>query len=85
MTFLDLHDNAITPLPSAIRALTNLAILDLSDNRLTGAPTEFRTVNPPTGCGLSDNPGFSCANVGAGTSCCTDNNCPRGTSTCYSG
>ena len=87
-----LHDNAITLLPSAIGALTKLAILDLSNNRLTGVPTEFHTVNLPTGCGLSDNPGCSCANVGAGTSCCTGdvqfgNKCGEGLSggPCYVG
>ena len=55
-------------------------------------PDEFRTVNPSFGCLLSNNPGFSCANVGAGTSCCTgdglfSNNCGEGLSggPCYAG
>ena len=31
------------------------------------------------------NPGFSCANVGATTSCCTPSNFGRDTSACYQG
>ena len=54
--------------------------------RPKSAPAEFRTVNLSGTCILSNNdPGFSCANVGADTSCCTADNCPGGTSTCYSG
>ena len=88
--FLGLGRNAIyVSVPTELGALTDLAVLDLSFNQLTGVPTEFRTVNPSGDCFLSDNPGFSCANVGAGTSCCTGDegygNCPGGTSTCYSG
>ena len=85
---LYLSDNAITSVPPEIAALTALTALDLEGNQLTGVPPAFRTFNP-TGadipCDLSDNsPGFSCANVGAGTSCCTFRNCGD-TATCYQG
>ena len=83
LTYLDLPSNAITSVPSELGALTGLVILDLSANQLTGVPTEFRTWGPSSYCTLSDNdPGFSCANVGFGTSCCTADNCGD-TSTCY--
>ena len=62
-------------LPTEFGALTNLVDLDLSSNQLTGVPTEFRTINPSVGCGLQLNSGFSCANVGFGTLCCTSDNC----------
>jgi len=73
-----------------------LPALELSDNQLTGLPTEFRTWGPSSYCGLYDNPGFSCANVGAGTTCCTGellpdelpgNGCGEGLSggPCYTG
>ena len=72
-----------------LAALTVLERLYLNDNQLTGVPTEFRTVNPSRSCSLYNNPGFSCANVGAGTECCTSiaggANCPGGTATCYQG
>ena len=68
-------------LPTEFGALTNLVDLDLSSNQLTGVPTEFRTINPSVGCGLQLNSGFSCANVGFGTLCCTSDNCGD-TSTC---
>ena len=85
LTLLFLNDNAITALPTDIGALTGLTVLRLQDNQLTGVPAEFRTWGPSAFCSLYDNPGFSCANVGAGTSCCTADNCPAGTSTCYQG
>ena len=81
---LILADNAITSLPSNIGALTGLETLFLFNNQLTGVPTEFRTLSPSRFCDLFGNPGFSCANVGAGTACCTSNNCGS-TSTCYQG
>ena len=65
-----------------------MKFLGLYDNQLTGLPTEFRTLKPSTFCVLSGNPGFSCANVGAGTTCCNaDNNCGEGLSggPCYAG
>ena len=62
-----------------------------------GRPAQH-TVNPSAdfGCLLFNNPGFSCANVGAGTSCCTgamtptdpyNNNCGEGLpgGPCYAG
>ena len=85
LTILGLAGNVITSVPTELGALTGLEYLDLTDNQLTGVPAEFRTVNPPNGCQLYDNAGFSCANVGAGTSCCDAFNCPAGTSTCYQG
>ena len=76
-----------------------MTYLGLYDNRLTGVPTEFQTWGPSSygaRCLLFSNPGFSCANVGAGTSCCTGatnnfggqgNNCGEGLSggPCYAG
>ena len=41
--------------------------LYLSANDLTGFPAEFQTVDLSGTRILSDNPGLSCANVGAGT------------------
>merc|ERR1712118_378255 len=65
-------ENALTSVPSDIGALTGLEKLGLNDNQLTGFPTEFRTWGGPSGtCYLFDNPGFSCANLGADSSCCT--------------
>ena len=84
LTSLDLQANAITALPTEVGALTGLVYLGLQNNQLTGVPAEFRTVNPSIRCSLSSNTGFSCANVGAGTSCCTAANCGD-TSTCYQG
>ena len=84
MTFLGLNNNAITSVPAELGALTGLRILRLDRNQLTGVPTEFRTVDPSSNCILSGNPGFSCANVGFGTRCCTSNNCGS-TATCYQG
>ena len=69
-------------------------VLDLTANQLTGVPTEFRTWGPSVFCNLLGNPArprppfFNCANVGAGTSCCTaDNSCGEGLSggPCYTG
>ena len=85
LKYLDLGFNAITTVPSELAALTGLVDLWLYDNQLTGVPTEFRNWGPSEFCGLSGNAGFSCANVGAGTSCCTADNCPGRTSTCYTG
>ena len=96
LTTLDLGSNAITSVPTELAALTGLFLLSLFNNQLTGVPTEFRTWGPVGGCDLYDNPGFSCANVGAGTSCCTGatgdfgrpgNNCGEGLSggPCYTG
>jgi len=68
-----------------------LRVLDLSSNQLGSGewPTVLRTIDPSDRCDLSDNGqtflgGFTCDNVGAGTSCCTVDNC-RDTSTCYQG
>ena len=77
-----LERNAITSLPTEVGALTGLEVLSLPYNQLTGVPEEFRAVDPSSYCDLSGNPGFSCANVGIGTSCCTSNNCGP-TLTCY--
>ena len=76
LTSLGLSGNAITSVPTELGALTGLKFLGLRNNQLTGVPTEFRTWGPSQICTLYGNPGFSCANVGAGTSCCTaDNSC----------
>ena len=85
LTFLGLSSNALTSVPSEIGALT-LRFLFLNDNALTGVPSDFRTIAPSNFCRFDENPSFSCANVGAGTKCCTKDNCPNGgTSTCYAG
>ena len=85
MQYLLLEDNALSSLPTEIGALTGLVNLDLEDNQLTGFPAELQTWDMSNNCVLASNdPGFSCANVGAGTACCTASNCPNGgTSTCY--
>ena len=92
LTELVLFNNTITSVPTELGALTGLTALYLNNNQLTGVPTDFRTVNPTDGCYLFNNPGFSCANVGAGTTCCTgadrlDNNCGEGLpgGPCYTG
>ena len=92
LRYLKLSDNAITSVPTELGALTGLTFLRLDSNQLTGVPTDFRTWGPSEICWLFDNPGFSCANVGAGTSCCTGdvqfgNNCGEGLSggPCYAG
>ena len=94
---LRLSGNAFTSVPTELAALTGLTSLNLSYNQLTGVPAIFQTwgPTPPDGynfCGLYGNPGFSCANVGAGTSCCTGdvvlgNSCGEGLSggPCYTG
>ena len=85
LTFLGLSSNALTSVPSEIGALT-LRFLFLNDNALTGVPSDFRTIAPSNFCRFDENPSFSCANVGAGTKCCTKDNCSNGgTSTCYAG
>ena len=71
LTYLDLEGNAITSVPTELGALTGLDVLDLGGNQLMGVPAEFRTWGLSDLCDLSGNPGFSCANVGVGTSCCT--------------
>ena len=94
---LGLANNAITSLPAELAALTGLETLSLANtlpngNQLTGVPTDFRTWGPSSYCYLFDNPGFSCANVGAGTKCCSGdgpegNGCGEGLpgGPCYTG
>ena len=82
LTFLDLSYNDLTSVPTELAALTGLSYLYLGSNQLTGVPTEFRTVDPSIACSFSVNPGFSCANLGAGTSCCNRFSCSD-TATCY--
>ena len=84
LTYLRLANNTISSVPTELAALTGLVELHLDFNQLTGVPAEFRTVNPTYRCYLYDNPGFSCANVGAGTSCCTSGNCGN-VGTCFQG
>ena len=82
---LDLQNNAITSVPSEIAALTGMRYLDLRFNELIGVPAEFRTWGPTFNCYLSNNDlSFSCANVGAGTSCCTMDICGD-VGTCFQG
>ena len=89
LTGLGLAVNAISSVPTELAALTGLGTLNLYNNQLTGVPTEVRTLDPSGFCDLSGNPNFSCANVGADTSCCTaDNNCGEGLpggGPCYTG
>ena len=75
LSYLYLVDNAITSVPSEIAALPSLSELRLSTNALTGVPPEFQTWGPSVRCELASNPGFSCANVGADTTCCSADNC----------
>ena len=83
LTFLDLGSNALTTVPPEIAALASLEELYLENNELRGVPVAFRNVAPSDICDLSDNlPGFSCANVRAGTSCCKADNCGD-VLTCY--
>ena len=84
LTKLDLDSNSITSVPSELAALTSLENLFLYNNQLTGVPNEFQTWGPSGFCYLADNPNFSCANVGAGTTCCTADTCGD-TSTCFQG
>ena len=80
---MNLTGNALTAVPSEIAALPSLEVLGLNDNAITELPDEFVIVNPSDVCALSNNaPGFSCANVGFGTTCCTVENCGD-LSTCY--
>ena len=82
LSYLYLVDNAITSVPSEIAALPSLSELRLLTNALTGVPPEFQTWGPSVRCELASNPGFSCANVGADTTCCSADNCGDVTS-CY--
>jgi len=75
LSYLYLVDNAITSVPSEIAALPSLSELRLSTNALTGVPPEFQTWGPSVRCELASNLGFSCANVGADTTCCSADNC----------
>ena len=88
LTALDLNQNRLTAVPFEMadlgRTWTGLDILGLADNELTGVPTTFRTVNPAEICNFSGNPGFDCANLGATTTCCTEDNCGD-TATCFQG
>ena len=78
LTRLNLDFNAITSVPTELAALTGLEDLFVGGNQLTGVLSEFRSVDPSEECDLFNNPGFSCANVGAGTSCCTGATNPAG-------
>ena len=75
LTSLNLNDNLLTTLPAEIAALTSLQLLYLNDNQIAGElPEEFRTFNPSTACYMQGSNSFSCANVGASTTCCTTSN-----------
>jgi leucine-rich repeat protein SHOC2 len=82
---LYLSHNAIQTVPAEIGQLTSLKRLRLSYNDLTGVPVTFRTLDPTIDCDLEGNlhSGFTCANVGVSSSCCTTVNCDSDTSTCY--
>ena len=56
------------------RSLTQLHARNLGENVFSSVPTEFQTFSPSNTC-LLDSDGFSCANVGFGTSCCSASNC----------
>ena len=62
------------------RSLTQLHARNLGENVFSSVPTEFQTFSPSNTC-LLDSDGFSCANVGFGTTCCNAQNCGD-TSTC---
>ena len=74
LELLYLGSNAIQTVPAEIGQLTSLRRLRLSFNDLTGVPDTFRTWGPTVECLLNGNPGFSCANVAADSSCCTADN-----------
>ena len=90
LTALDLNQNRLTAVPpemadlAAAGAPQGLDTLGLADNELTGVPATFRTVDPAVICNFSGNPGFDCANLGATTICCTEDNCGD-TATCFAG
>ena len=96
LSYVNLQNNAITAVPSELGALTSLFSLQLYSNQfsLTEVPSVFRTWGPSSICRLGNyllpfaQPGnyqsFSCANVGAGTSCCTVDNCGD-VGTCFQG
>merc|ERR1712091_317890 len=73
LELLYLSGNSIEAVPGEIGQLTSLKRLRLSYNDLTGVPVAFRTLDPTIDCELEGNmhSGFSCANTGAATSCCT--------------
>ena len=85
MERLYLDSNSIQTVPSEIGQLTSLKRLRLSYNDLTGVPVTFRTLYTINDCDLEGNlhSGFTCANVGISSSCCTTLNCDGDTSTCY--
>merc|ERR1712216_118554 len=88
LTNLQLSRNAIKSVPTEIVALKGLTYLTLYNNQLKGVPTGFRTFNPSRACKLHLNQDFSCANLGAGTTCCIGgNNCGEGLpgGPCYMG
>ena len=78
LTSLALDDNDLTSVPPELAALTSLTDLYLDNNELTGLPAELRNALLfLSSCFLNDNaPGFSCANLGLNSACCTRaNNC----------
>ena len=85
LQYLFLKGNSIQTVPSEIGQLTSLKRLRLSFNDLTGVPVAFRTLDPTIDCNLKGNlhSGFTCANVGSSSSCCTADNCDGDTGTCY--
>ena len=90
LTALDLNQNRLTAVPpemadlAAAGAPQGLDTLGLADNELTGVPATFRFFDPAAICNFSGNPGFDCANLGAATICCTEDNCGD-TATCFAG
>ena len=82
LEYLYLSDNSITTVPSVIGQLNLLIKFEIDNNQLTSLPETFRTFSPSSLCKMDGNSGFSCANIGSSSSCCTTQNCGD-TSTCY--
>ena len=61
------------------RSLTQLHARNLGNNVFSSVPTEFQTFSPSNTC-LLDSDGFSCTNVGFGTTCCDGDGPPGGPS-----
>ena len=84
LTLMYVDNSELTAVPGELAALTALDNLRLNGNNLAGVPAAFRQVDPTFQCWLDSNAGFSCANVGASTECCSEENCGS-VSSCYTG
>ena len=81
LEYLYLDNNALQEVPAEIGQLDLKQFL-IYENQLTSVPDSFRTFSPSELCMMQGNPGFSCADIGSSSSCCTTQNCGD-TATCY--